>query len=262
VKIVFGISGWATVDSATDSVLLEPGAILTIPASVECAGRPHGHARTVSLYLHPEYLATELRWLSPEHPLVYQLRRSMHGGTELGHLQLPRSALCSLTPRLVRLACFSPGGRDEFAMLSLASEIVDLVGRASGAARIAPQTVSSAAPVPRREVAAAIALLRQHPDYAWSVDELALRVALSSSQLNRVFRAQVGLSPAAYLRQVRADRMAELLVTQRLGVGEAAHEVGWDNPLVASRAFKRRYGVSPRAFASTHTNRSSLASPT
>lgn len=261
VKIVFGVSGWATIDSATDSVLLKPGSILTIPAGVECAGRPHGHARTVSFYLHSEYLAAELRWLSPQHPLVHQLQRSVRGAAELGCLQLPKQALRSMVPRLVRLAHLEPCSGNEFAMLSLASEIADLVGRLSGTARIAPQTVPPTGPMPRREIAAAIALLRQHPDYAWSVDELALRVALSSSQLNRVFRDQVGLSPAAYLRQVRADRMAELLTTRRVGIGEAAHAVGWDNPVVASRVFKRRYGVSPRAFVSTHTTRSNLASP-
>jgi len=214
----------------------------------------------VSFYLQPEYLAGELRWLSPEHPLVHHLQRSVEGATGLGRLQLPLEVLGSMVPRLVRLAHLEPCAGNEFTRLSLASEIADLVGRASGTARVAPEIACSGEVLPRREIAAVMALLQQHPSYAWSVDELALRVALSSSQLSRVFRTQVGLSPAAYLRQVRADRMAELLVTRRLGIEEAAHAVGWENPVVASRIFKRRYGVSPRAFASAQAVRSDLVS--
>lgn len=252
-KVIYVISGWAEVTTATESVVVEPGTILTIPAGIECSGYPQGHTRTVTFYLQPDFLAGELQWLPREHPLVHQLRRSLHSAYGFGRLQLPEAAMRELTPQLVRLANLKPDGGNEFMTLSIASDIANTIGQVSGTTRSALLTVQSTVPVPRREVRAAVALLRENPDRPWGVDELAREVALSSSQLSRLFRDQVGLSPATYLRTVRADRMAELLASSSIGVAEAARAAGWENPTAASRAFKRRYGVSPRAYAATHT---------
>lgn len=258
VKVVYVISGWAEVTASSESVFVEPGTILTIPAGLECSGYPQGHTRTVTFYLQPEFLAGELRWLPREHPLVHQLRRGLQGASGFGRLQLPREAMRELAPQLVRMANLKPDG-NEFVMLSMASDIANIIGHVSGATRPALLAVQSSVPLPRREVRAAVALLREYPDRPWAVDELAHQVALSSSQLSRLFRDQVGLSPASYLRTVRADRMAELLASWTMGVVEAARAAGWENPTVASRAFKRRYGVSPRTYAAAHAGSVTIA---
>ncbi|PXA82215.1 hypothetical protein DCC26_01535 [Auritidibacter sp. NML120779] len=252
VKVVFGVSGWARVEGPTAPVTVESGTVLVIPAGAECAGSPLGHSRTVTFYVRQDYLEAELRWLPRTQPLVHLLHRSVYDdatGPEL--LRLPDSAMQYLGPYLARLAQLDTAGQEEFAVLSTAAQVADVVGRIAGATRIARAATVREPVLPRREVAAAVALLRRHPDHAWTIDELADRVALSSSQLTRVFWKEVGLSPSAQLRRVRVERMAELLTVGRLSVAEAARAVGWSNPVVASRAFKQRYGISPRAFAST-----------
>lgn len=252
VKVMFVLSGWARVTSDFDATQVEPGTVLTIPAGLECRGHPYGATSTVTFYLQSDYLRHELRWHRGGHPLVHQLHRSLHGAPEFGRLQLSTQTLQNLTPRLTHLAGIGTGTGSEFAMLSIAAEIADVVGRASGANPGALLLASRGRRLPRDEVAAATSLLRQLPCHAWRVEELARRVSLSSSQLTRLFREEIGLSPAAYLRGVRADKMAELLILDRLGVSEAARAVGWRDPAVASRAFKRRYGVSPSAYAATY----------
>jgi len=99
-----------------------------------------------------------------------------------------------------------------------------------------------------RQVARAVALLDSEISRTWRVEQLAAAVALSSSQLARRFRAELGTSPAAYLRQLRADRMAELLASTHIPVNEAARAVGWSSATIAARAFKVRYGTTPRGF--------------
>jgi hypothetical protein len=54
----------------------------------------------------------------------------------------------------------------------------------------------------------------------WTLDELAVEVHLSRSQLVRAFDATVGMSPIAYLRQMRAERMARLLLSTDLSIAE------------------------------------------
>ena len=83
-KVVFGLSGWAHVFSAHGSEVLDTGKVLVIPAGLECSGFPLGYARTVTFYIHPEYLADQVRWLSGKHPLVHHLRRALDGESAVG----------------------------------------------------------------------------------------------------------------------------------------------------------------------------------
>lgn len=98
----------------------------------------------------------------------------------------------------------------------------------------------------------ATALLRAELGRQWRIEELAREVAVSPTHLTRLFHAQIGISPAAFLRQLRADRMAELLATTSVTVGEAGAAVGWHDLAMASRSFKQRYGVSPSTYASSY----------
>lgn len=148
---------------------------------------------------------------------------------------------------LARLTQLTSDTDEEFATLALAADLFDSIGRTAGTSdRSANSNI--AASMPRREVVAAIALMQADLRHAWRIDDLSRRVMLSDSQLGRLFRAQTGVSPAAYLRRLRIDQMAELLATTDLQVREAAADVGWRNATVATRAFKKRYGISPREF--------------
>lgn len=249
VKVAFTLSGWGRVSSAHGSATLSEGTVLTIPPGVACRGFPEGWTRTVTMYLHPEYLSGQVRWLGDRHPLVHQLRNALSGNQGLQLLQFPRVGMQALAPRLVQLAHLPQHPEHEFALLSLTSSVFDAVGRLVGTAGARRTSMSNGVARPRDEVIAAIAAMRQDLGRVWRIDELATRVALSPSQLSRLFRTQTGISPAAYLARLRADRMAELLAATSMSVGEAATRVGWADPSVGSRAFKRRYGVSPSEYA-------------
>ncbi|WP_342038610.1 AraC family transcriptional regulator [Brevibacterium ammoniilyticum] len=221
---------------------------MTIPAEVECRGFPTGHARTVTFYFHPDYLADQLRWLPAAHPLVHHIHHALHGDPELRTLQLASAAVRKLAPLLVRLA-HPTDIIGDLAKLSMAFDVFDAVGRLSGvhAGNVDPWRTA-----PRREVARAISLLRADLSRAWRIDELAREIVLSPSHLARLFRTQVGVSPAEFLRQLRADRMAEVLATTSLTVGQAGAVVGWNDMAMASRSFKQRYGVPPSVYANLY----------
>lgn len=249
VKVVFTVSGWAAVRSSSDEVFLRAGSVLVIPSGMECRWIPAGYVRAISLYFKADYLSDQVRWLPVTHPLVHYLHRALDDDSELHKLQLRPSAMRGITPALVRLTRSRVTPRREFAMMSIASELFDTVGMQCG---VASGRVDAARKQPRKEILAAITLLHSNMSHPWRIDELAREVAVSASHLTRLFRSDVGLSPAAFLRQLRADQMAELLATINITVSEAGAAVGWSDATLATRLFKRRFGVSPSTYAVAH----------
>jgi transcriptional regulator GlxA family with amidase domain len=100
----------------------------------------------------------------------------------------------------------------------------------------------------RGHVVVAVKLLRERTAEPWTLSGLAAEVHLSRSQLARAFATTVGISPMAYLRQMRAERMARLLITTDLSIAEAARSVGWRNQFHASQCFHAAYGLSPTEY--------------
>lgn len=79
------------------------------------------------------------------------------------------------------------------------------------------------------------------------LDELAAAAGFSSHHLIRAFRRQVGLTPHAYVIDVRVRRAQDRL---RLGTApaEVAADVGFADQAHLTRAFKARLGVTPGAY--------------
>ena len=77
--------------------------------------------------------------------------------------------------------------------------------------------------------------------------ELAQIARLSTYHLIRAFRAEIGLTPHAYLVDVRVRRARDLL---RVGQApaEVALGVGFADQAHLTRAFKSRIGVTPGAY--------------
>lgn len=249
VKVVFAMTGWSAVRSHENAIAASAGTILTIPAGLPCSGFPEALSRAITFYVHPEYLSDQMRWLTHRHPLIHQLHRAVRSDVGLQRLQLPPRAIQAMSTQLIRLAQLPRRWEHEFEMFSIASSVFDAVGRFAGVSNARMGDHEPTLARPRDEVIAAIDLMRNELRRDWRIDGLAHEVALSASQLSRLFRSQVGVSPAACLAGLRAERMAELLGTTSVGVAEAARASGWRNPTVASRLFKRRYGVSPREYA-------------
>jgi transcriptional regulator GlxA family with amidase domain len=126
----------------------------------------------------------------------------------------------------------------------------------SQATSTSPDTPKSSSPrgVVRGHVVTAVRVLRDRMAEQWTLDALADEVHLSRSQLVRAFDATVEMGPMAYLRQMRVKRMARLLVSTDLSVGEAARSVGWRNQFHASQCFHAHYGVSPTEYRRRQTS--------
>jgi AraC family transcriptional regulator len=81
-------------------------------------------------------------------------------------------------------------------------------------------------------------------------DELAARVHLSRSQLDRVVTAAAGEAPARLRRRILLERAAFRLLEGKVGVLEVAFEAGYASHEAFTRAFRRAYGEAPSAWRS------------
>jgi transcriptional regulator GlxA family with amidase domain len=132
-------------------------------------------------------------------------------------------------------------GRD--VALMTARQLVLFVQRPGGQSQFSAQLGAQvAARDPLRDLQHRIA---EHPEEDHAVARLAARVAMSPRHFARVFRDEVGSTPAAYVETVRVEVARRLLETTGLSASEIARTAGFGSPETMRRAFARRIGTSP-----------------
>ncbi len=92
------------------------------------------------------------------------------------------------------------------------------------------------------------AYMEAHYDRDVSLTFLAQLVSLSPFYLARVFRAEVGLPPHAYLESVRI-RQAQHLVSHGAPLSQVAYATGFADQSHFTHRFKRLIGVTPGQYA-------------
>ena len=85
-------------------------------------------------------------------------------------------------------------------------------------------------------------------DHPLTVSQMAGRMFLSPDHFARLFTAEMGISPAAYVRQLRLDRARVLLLKTSLSINEIARQCGWRDSDQLSHAFRKAYHTTPSAY--------------
>ena len=79
-----------------------------------------------------------------------------------------------------------------------------------------------------------------------TVGEIADVCKLNRSYFSKLFKDSTGCPPQEFLIRLRLSRAAELMKTSSDPIGDISVQCGYPNQLHFSRAFKKRYGISPR----------------
>ena len=90
--------------------------------------------------------------------------------------------------------------------------------------------------------------LAQTADRPIRVADVAALVGLSPSHLTALFRRATGGGVLAHHAALRMAKARQLLDGTRAPVADVAQELGYDDPFVFSRAFRRHHAMSPRAY--------------
>jgi transcriptional regulator GlxA family with amidase domain len=130
--------------------------------------------------------------------------------------------------------------------LRTARALVLFVRRPGGQSQFSAQLI--AAPARREPLRDVQAHIAEHPAADLSVPALAARAYMSERNFARAFRAETGMTPAAYVEAARVERARRELETTDLPVQAVAAQCGFGTVETMRRAFARRLGVNPAAY--------------
>ncbi|WP_275409951.1 GlxA family transcriptional regulator [Paractinoplanes deccanensis] len=135
--------------------------------------------------------------------------------------------------------------RGEAVARTVAQELVVFLQRPGGQSQFSPSLALPRPSTPKlRELTDAIAA---DPGGDHAIPALAARISVSPRHLSRLFRDEVGASPAKYVEAVRVDAALRMLAEGH-SVTTAAARTGIGSPETLRRAVTARTGISPRAY--------------
>lgn len=92
----------------------------------------------------------------------------------------------------------------------------------------------------------AIKFIENHYSQKISVQDIADEVGLDRTYLSGLFKARFGHSLQTFLLEYRMSRAAGLLQNKELSISDVSRSVGYTDPFLFSKMFKKVYGMSPR----------------
>lgn len=96
-------------------------------------------------------------------------------------------------------------------------------------------------------LARAVTLIEAKLGEKQPLGEIAAALGISMRQLQRLFRAQVGQSPATFIKALRLKRAQTMLQTMKLPVTSIAMACGFGSSTYFASAYRQQFGRSPTA---------------
>jgi AraC-like DNA-binding protein len=91
-------------------------------------------------------------------------------------------------------------------------------------------------------------ILRNDIEAKISPEEVAERIGISYSLFRRIFKENVGISPAQYQMDIRLKRAQELLATTNYSIAKIAGLLGFTDTAQFSTFFRKRQNMTPRDY--------------
>ncbi|MFD1956071.1 AraC family transcriptional regulator [Paenibacillus thailandensis] len=94
-----------------------------------------------------------------------------------------------------------------------------------------------------------------------TIEDIARFIGLNRSYLCSLFKQRMNTSIQDYLIRYRMNKACEMMANAELSIGDISRSVGYSDPLLFSKIFKKMKGVSPRQYRTGETDRHKVNSP-
>lgn len=94
----------------------------------------------------------------------------------------------------------------------------------------------------------ALSYIEQNFQNDISIEDIAANCKLNRTYFSTIFKESIGKSPQEFLMSYRMSKAAQLLRLTKLSIADIGNAVGYPDQLHFSRAFKKIYSISPRAW--------------
>lgn len=139
-----------------------------------------------------------------------------------------------------------PSGKRSAYLINLSAEY-RLVGELIKHLTVTGQIVNDQRPLPH-SLRQAVNEIQRHYAQPVSIAKLAEELNYSSVYFSRYFKSYLGVSPKAYLGQVRLERATELLMTSQASIQEIARQTGFRTEKNFFVTFKQRFQMTPKTY--------------
>jgi transcriptional regulator GlxA family with amidase domain len=99
--------------------------------------------------------------------------------------------------------------------------------------------------VRNKHLAGAVEIMRTTIDAPVPPPEIADRLGITTRQLERLFRANLGATPQQHYREMRLERARSLLLQTEMSIIEVAVATGFGSAGHFTRTYRQAYGVTP-----------------
>lgn len=91
-------------------------------------------------------------------------------------------------------------------------------------------------------------LMREAIEESTNIEDIVKELPVSYSKFRKMFKQVTGESPNQYYLNLRLKKAKHLLDSTHLPVNEVAYQTGFESVFYFSRLFKKKHGVSPKAY--------------
>lgn len=107
---------------------------------------------------------------------------------------------------------------------------------------------------PRNYVEDALLFIHQNYTDSITIKDIASHICIDRSYLHRLFKKFLNKSPQEYLLSLRIEKAASLITDSELRISDISRSVGYTDPLLFSKTFKKIKGLSPSEFRAKNSN--------